>query len=394
MYSRSLSLLGEEDLNERRVALQGRGLMRYRIGRYEESVEDLERARDLAARLKDVNAEIEIVLDEATGLDFVSNYSKSRSLVEEAKALSAQVCSPFIEARLQMGLGRSLWRLSQLDEARVILADAAEKAAAVGDPGYEALVASLLMLQSILFNLGRIDEAEAVSIRAKALCAEKGDRMHLSVALNNGRYIWFSRKDWRRALSDLSAALKLSQELGVVGLEYMYSFNIAEATYHVGEVEEAQAYVDRVLTLERRYPEVAPRPSGPLLQARLLAFSGRSEVARPVVDELLSGQKSARSEGRASALLGPSDQVLLGMVDLATRDSTASEWEELCAASARAPMGVDAIELIEMHGLSALRQGRSEGLEALERALGMAAKAPTLLDGRIRRALELETKRL
>src|SRR5262249_40902363 len=123
MYSRGLALLSPQELRSHMVALKGRGLMRYRMGRYEDSVEDLQQACSLASQLGDVSAEIEITLDQSTALDFTNDYAKSRARLEEAKTLSAKARSPLIEARLLMGMGRSQWRLGQLNEARITLSD-------------------------------------------------------------------------------------------------------------------------------------------------------------------------------------------------------------------------------------------------------------------------------
>ncbi len=73
-YSRAVEQLAGEADPRRLSALQGRGLMRYRVGRYHDALADFAVARTIAREAGDVAAEVEILLDEATALDWTYDY--------------------------------------------------------------------------------------------------------------------------------------------------------------------------------------------------------------------------------------------------------------------------------------------------------------------------------
>src|SRR5262249_51158756 len=153
-------------------ALKGRGLMRYRLGRYDDALEDFARARALAHELDDRLTEIEVLLDEATALDWIDEYRKSKELVHEARTLAAAGTTPLIEARLLMGLGRACFRFSEDGEAAELLGRAAASADRLGDAGYETSVISLLLGGYILATLGRLEDSEGAFDRVIPLCRE------------------------------------------------------------------------------------------------------------------------------------------------------------------------------------------------------------------------------
>ncbi|HEY6106175.1 MAG TPA: serine/threonine-protein kinase PknK, partial [Anaeromyxobacteraceae bacterium] len=230
-YSRALALLRPADARPRLAALRGRGLMRYRIGRYQDSIADLAAARDLAAQLADVAAQVECLLDEATALDWMNDYSGSVERVESARLLAGPDPSPLDQARLRLAEGRALFRAGRWPEASAALEDAALRAKPLGDDGYETLVIALILLAVVLPNLGRIDEAEAVVAQGLELCQQRGDQLHLGGFLNNRRNLWVSRRDLERAVEDLRGFMRTGRELGMVGIEYFGEYNLGELHY-------------------------------------------------------------------------------------------------------------------------------------------------------------------
>src|SRR5262249_3272759 len=96
-YSGALAQPDRGDRAARPGAYRGRGLMRYRNGRYHDALGDFTAARALAHACGDAVAEIEILLDEATALDWMSEYKSSEQRVEEARALLDDARSPLLE---------------------------------------------------------------------------------------------------------------------------------------------------------------------------------------------------------------------------------------------------------------------------------------------------------
>src|SRR5262249_32655140 len=102
------------------AARRGRGIVRYRIGRYEDALEDFEQARRLAHASGSQEVETGLLLDQATALDWMNEFDRAAALAAQAKAL-AESPSPALSAQLLMAHGRTLWRKNQLAEARPLL---------------------------------------------------------------------------------------------------------------------------------------------------------------------------------------------------------------------------------------------------------------------------------
>ena len=384
MYTRALELLEPTDELRCLTALRGRGLMRIRIGRYDDSLADFAAARERARRLGHTRTEVELLLDEAMALDWVNDYTRSEAMALEAQQLAATVASPYVQARLLLALGRAQFRKGEWQEARMPLEAAAERARRLGDAGYETQVVAQLLLAVILPNLGDIDETEHVLNEVITACTERGDHFHLGSAINNRRNLWVARKELTRALKDQERFMHLGRELGMVGWEYFAEHNLGELHYQAGDAEAATPHITRAIALERRHPEVASRPWALLLQARTLAWTGRHARAR----EVLAQVRQVMAEGPPGVELSPSEEVLFSMVELATRDASPEAWWSLRERSAQVSVEQEPLEVLEMMGLAALRRGdREEAARVLREALERSRHVPNLMEGRIRRSL-------
>ncbi|HEX8705344.1 MAG TPA: AAA family ATPase, partial [Myxococcaceae bacterium] len=356
LYTRALELLGKDDELRGLTLFRGRGLMRYRIGRYEDSLADFAHARELAGRLGDTRALVEVLLDEAMALDWVNNYARSEECVSRAGTLAAEVPSSYVQARLLLGVGRSWFRKGRWEEACPPLEAAVDRARLLKDAGYETKVVAQLLLVVILPNLNRIDEAEAVLDELITSCTERGDRFHLGGAINNRRNVWMARKDLANALKDQERFMHLGRELGVVGWEYFAEHNLGELYYQAGDTAAAEPHITRAIELERRHLEVAARPWALLLHARVLAWEGRFDQAR----ERLGHVREALVLRRHDTELSPSEEVLYAMVELATRNASAEAWRQLQQRSAEVSVEQEPLEVLEMMALAALRRGEHE----------------------------------
>jgi tetratricopeptide (TPR) repeat protein len=385
LYTRALALLDPADELRGLTLYRGRGMMRYRIGRYEDSLADFTRARELARRVADVRAEVEVLLDEAMALDWMNDYARSAACVEAAHARMGKVASTYVRSRLLLGVGTTWFRRGRWSEACPPLEAAADSANLLGDAGYETRVVAQLLLAVILPNLGRISEAEEVLEDVIASCTRRGDRFHLGSAINNRRNLWVSRKDLANAVKDQERFMHLGRELGMVGWEYFAEHNLGELHYQAGDAVAAAPHIARAIELERQHPEVAPRPWALLLHARVLAWEGQYAQAR----ERLAQVREALARQRQASALSPSEEVLFSMVELTTQDADLETWRRLQQRSAEVSMEQEPLEVLEMMGLAALRRGeRSEAVRVLQEALQRAAGIPNLMEGRLRRALD------
>ncbi len=384
-YSRALELLPQAADSRCLTALRGRGLMRYRVGRYEDSLEDLARARQMARELGNTREELEVMLDEATAFDWSNDYVRSEERVLQAMAMATPSLrdSRMLQVRLLLGRGRAQWRQGQWENARSLLAAAAEQARHLGDAGYESRVISLLLLGFILPNLGRIDDAQRVLEECIAACTERGDRLHLGSAINNRRNLWVALDNLPRALEDQHRFKQLGRELGMVGWEYFAEHNLGELHYQAGDTRSAAAHIARAMELERNHPEVAPRPWGLLLYARVLAYEGKEVQARHALDTI----RQVLAE-RPGTEFSASESVTLSLVELATRPASAREWQALQERSDTCSVEQEPLEVLEVQALARLRRGeRQEAVRLLEEALRRAEHTPNIMRPRLRHSL-------
>ena len=391
LYSQALQLLPEDDDRRRMTAWRGRGLMRYRVSRYD-AIDDLALAREAARRTGDFQAEVEIVLDESTAFDWTDEYRKSRALIGEAETLAAALANPaggehsarLIAARVLLGQGRAMWRFSERKEAVEKLRQAVELAAKLGDDGYETLVVSLLLLGDLLPWYGQTQRAELAFERVIALCEDHGDRVHVAVALLNRRQIWIAHRDLARAIQDTRECIHIARELGLATTTFMGSYNLGEMYYQAGDPAAAWPHVNLAVELENRRFSGVGRPVARLLQTRLLAFEGNHELARSWVQEIRSHQERLAASGTTDGLLMPSEDVLLTMVDLFTRDASDQEWVDLRARAEKFSVEQEPIEVADIEARWLARRGRFvEASQKFEEAHRLAQKIPNVMEARL-----------
>jgi tetratricopeptide (TPR) repeat protein len=389
LFSRALGQIDESDLRQRMVALRGRALMRYRMSRHD-SVDDLTVALDVARRLSDREAEVEIVMEQATALEWMAEYHKSTLLIGEATALAEtlDVKNDMLRASLLVGQGRAAWRNQDPEGAIEKLRQAITMADALGEQGYEIRVISLLLLGDLLPFRGQVAEAEQVFATLMALCREHGDQMHLMAAYLNTRPLWLARRNVERALEDTRRGIAIAREIGVVVATFGGEFNVGELLYQAGEADEAHPPIQRAVEIERKGVSGYKRPAARLLEARLLAYLGRDEEARRLLDEITAIQSEAERSGDAESLLFPPEQVLLRLVDLCTRDASEAEWADLRARSQAASIEQEPIEVAEMMALALGRRGHiDQARRVLGEALTLSETIPNVMAKRLTQAL-------
>jgi eukaryotic-like serine/threonine-protein kinase len=381
MYGRALELMPEHDERRRMDALRGRGLMRYRLSRFEDALADLRASCSIAEQLTDPCRVAEILLDEATVLDWMRDFLASQDLVERAAELSPSA-SPLLGARLSLGRGRALFRTGESERAQALLHEAAVQAQAVGDDGYETQVIALMLLGYMLGNEGDVARANQVFETCMALCTERGDRLHLAAVLSNRRELWIAQNNVERAVIDGLRSQRIGREIGQIGVEYVTSYNLAELYYYAGEGEAASPHIRRAVEIE---PSCAPKPLARLLEARLLVLAGDFKAAGAAIAHIHAAQARSHEQGDANALFAESDAVLLAMVELSVAGAGAALWERLRARAKVVSPRLEYIEVLEMMGLCMLRAGDDTRAATLWReALALCREKSHPLEERVR----------
>ena len=371
-------------------ARRGRGRMRQRLGRYDEALADFAAARELARDTSDPTAEVEILLDEATALDWMNDYARSEERVIAAETLARErgLASPAIEASLLLGLGRSRHRYSREDEAAPLIELAAELALHLGDEAYETRVVALLMLGFINQGTGRLDDAARVLDEAVLLSEAHEDRFHLFAAVNIRAMLRSCLGDKTGMVAGFTRALSLARELGQPLLEIVGFYNLGEFLFWMDDIDAAEFHVRKAMELERKRVGDEARAVVKLLDARLRLYRGEEAEARAVAGGLLRESAAARAAGLPDPLQVPSESVICSMIDLATRAPDDAAWDALEERSALFSVGQEHIEVLEARALAALRRGSLvEARAQLLRAVAAAERIPNSMGDRLRRML-------
>jgi eukaryotic-like serine/threonine-protein kinase len=390
LYSRALDQLGDDDDGNgdaRLGALKGRGIMRYRLGRYHDSLVDLTQARELAAMRGDSLLQADVMLDESMALDWVHEWQRSRDLAERARELVGDHQDPLLRARMLLAIGRSRCRFSDERTAIANLRAAVELAEAEGDEGYEVVVVADLLLGFILPFCGLIDEAEERLGRVEQLCQAKGDEAHLMAMWNNRSCLWIARNDRARFMEDSSKAMALARRNGGANVERNVNFNAAYFLYWRGEHQAALPHAERAMEIDQRhFRQGELRPETLVLLGRVRWSLGQ-DVGQ-LLTELRRHQATARAERRLECLLLPNDELLLDMLILLVDGGGAGAWAALLERAEQVAQGQELLEVLELAGVAALGRGDGPAAAACwQRALAAGERIPNVMMERIRARL-------
>jgi tetratricopeptide (TPR) repeat protein len=386
LYSDVLEHADPSDDSVRIAALRGRAMMRYRQGRFDGALEDYAGARTIAQRLGDVATQAEILLDEATCLDWIDEYRRSLELVEQARSLAPEH-SPLLGARIVHGLGRAAFHFGRLDEAVELLGRAGALAERLGDEGWETLIAAWVLQAGLLPSQGRFDESERLFARLIPLCEHRLDRQHLGVCFNNRIELWIARNEKDRLFEDLGRLLEIARELANLRLEREAHFYLALYRYYLGDLAEAEKHAARSVELDQQRSDRIPAEAL-LLLARVLAARGEGLRARAVLGEIHRRQQEMRDRGDPDADLRPGDKVYHDLVEHVTGDAQAARWDDL---EQRAEQSLPAAGVIEvfLFEARAWADQADAARRALERAHAAAEHFPLL-----KSLVELELNRV
>jgi tetratricopeptide (TPR) repeat protein len=339
---------GEDPIELARV-LRERGLLRYRLTRYDEARRDLGRARELAAGQGSRALELAVDLDEATVLDWMEEWHASRDLVERARRLAGELDGgpgPLLEARLAMGLGRSACRFAEYEDAARLLLDAAARSDGLGDEAYETLVIALLLGGWVLATLGRLEESRAAFDRVVPLTTARHDQLHLGAALACRNTLWAALNQPQQAADDLGVLLGITRELGNVRLECAARQLLALSLHVLGRYAEAEVQARRAIEVDDRLMGAAARLESRIYLARILAVAGKTAEAAEVLDDVHARRETSRASGGGELL--PMEATMLAFVELLVRGGDVAAWNDLEARARKDLNGQDLEEALRL----------------------------------------------
>jgi tetratricopeptide (TPR) repeat protein len=378
--------VADERVNQ---AIKGRALMRFRVGRWDDALRDLEQARERASKQGALETEVDILLDQAEVLDWMGDIGRSASMVEEAAARSAGVKTDWLEARLNMARGRVHHRRGESQESIEKLKEAAAQAERMGEDGYETFVIALALAAPDCVGVGRIEEAEELMSRVVAVCEQHGDYHHLAAALNNRIFIWLSRTQMDRAIQDLERVLEIAREVGFPQIELHTQNNLAECLFFKGEFEAAIKHTLRAVEISERIGAgITWVAMTYTLRGRIQIYRRNVAEARTIVETLRALLASAKVND-PNARMNRGDDVLLRMIELSLEPTEDYRWIRLLDEAKRIPLQpYEIVELLEGRARNAERGGDFAGAERiLAEALELARRSATAVADRVDRSL-------
>ncbi|HXU04929.1 MAG TPA: hypothetical protein VN903_28400, partial [Polyangia bacterium] len=403
LFGNAVDNLSDELRGSQVEAAQGRGLMRFRVGRLDDSLQDLTRACALARAVGDKRKEMELLLDESMVLDWASDYGRSAETTERAGnlyelELSAGGRSALLEARLAYAKGRALHRRERDAEAAPLFERSVGLAADLGPEAYETLMQASNLLGWSYAMTSRHDDAERTFRHNIALCEAAGDMFNLTVVLQNRGILSLLTKRVDRMLDDYRRMIDIARENGLGLAEMAAQKDIGEVYLMVGKLAKAEPEVRRAIEVGRAVAGARSRwaLASTLLLARLLVFQDRLAEARTLSREIRQRQAEARSEGLTECDFGPGDVLMHRMVDLAcdgAPDGAGAEpdagWRSLLEDAAKiTQQPQDTVEMLEIWGLAALRAGRkSDAVDRLRQALQLSERSADVVAERVRASL-------
>jgi tetratricopeptide (TPR) repeat protein len=307
---------------ERSRALLGRARSRYRLQRLREALADLEEAVAIAAEIGDVTLEIEILVEQATALDWGEEFARSKEVAVVARQRfdAAPNTARSLAVELDLADARALFREQRFAEAVPRLRGVMAAARAT-----ETQTIAGTLLAPILVELGALDDAQALFERLIAMCEQVDDRFHLAVAYVNRAWLWLARGEIERTVDDLRIVIQLAREGGQVNVERAATYNLGESRLWQGSLDEALRLARRSLALQRIHGEASTRLDR-LLIARIHAARGDQLELRSILGSL-------RSDDLTGEEL-PTMEVL----EAVARNEEGVDWERLLAGSDSLPV--------------------------------------------------------
>jgi tetratricopeptide (TPR) repeat protein len=264
-YTRASHSLDNSDHERMLRLLSGRGRVRRRIQRTPDAIDDLRRAQVHARALDDWCAVAELVLEEATALDWEGRFEEAAETVERAKPLVEKHHTPRLRALYLCAMGRGAMRRERMIEAIALLEQSVASARDCGDQEAESLA-----LIALTAALGDAHHKRALAYHEAliALCERTGDRFHLCTAYANRGQVW-TDSSAARVEHDLTTAVQLAREVGQPRIERAANRSLAEFLYRIGEPAKALPFARRAFALQHLDPE--PARSDTLLVEQILA---------------------------------------------------------------------------------------------------------------------------
>ncbi|ATB30247.1 serine/threonine-protein kinase PknK [Melittangium boletus] len=371
-YTHALAQLPEGDSARRARVLAGRGRVRYRTHRFHEALADLVAARALAHALGDTALEVDLLLEEATLVDWLEDAEGSAARTQEALDKAESLDDPKLSVRCSLARARYTWRQGDWTRATRLLTATVESATLARDT--ETRIIALMMQGTGLSLAGDEPGSSAAFDEALGLCQREGDALHRAATLINRTFLWRLRGDLAGAERDLREAITLGRELGHAQVERWSVGQLAECLHWMGREREALGLARRAHELGLRFFREHPVAVDAVLLARVCAALGDIAEARTLLAWLTANCAPETTPPNTRALWR---MVALRVHEAETGTWSAPAWTTLASETEPDASGDELTEVLHQAALGAHGAGREqEAREWLGRARATAATSP------------------
>ncbi|WNG21762.1 protein kinase [Cystobacter fuscus] len=371
-YTHALAQLPEGDRERRARVLAGRGRVRYRTHRFHEALADLGQARALARALGNTALEVDLLLEEATLVDWLEDAEGSAARTHEALEKAEALDDPRLSVRCSLARARQSWREGDWARATRLLTATVEAATLARDT--ETRIIALMMQGTGLALDGQEAPASAAFDEALALSQREGDALHRAATLINRTFLWRLRGDLQGTESDLREAIALGRELGHAQVERWSVGQLAECLHWMGRDAEALGLARRAHELGVRFFGAHPVAVDAVLLARVALALGNAREARALLDWLDAHCAPERTPPNTRALWR---LVALRVAEAESGTRDAAAWRALADEAAPDTSGDEHTEVLHQAALAAWEAGAwDEARQWLVRARDTARASP------------------
>ncbi|OJH35955.1 serine/threonine-protein kinase PknK [Cystobacter ferrugineus] len=371
-YTHALAQLPEGDRERRARVLAGRGRVRYRTHRFHEALADLGQARALAHALGDTALEVDLLLEEATLVDWLEDAEGSAVRTREALEKAEALDDPRLSVRCSLARARQSWREGDWARATRLLTATVEAATLARDT--ETRIIALMMQGTGLALDGQEAPAAAAFDEALALSQREGDALHRAATLINRTFLWRLRGDLEGTERDLREAIALGRELGHAQVERWSVGQLSECLHWMGRDAEALGLARRAHELGVRFFGAHPVAVDAVLLARVALALGDAREARALLDWLDAHCSPEQTPPNTRALWR---LVALRVREVESGTREAAAWHALADEAAPDTSGDELTEVLHQAALAAWKaEARDEARQWLVRARDTARASP------------------
>jgi tetratricopeptide (TPR) repeat protein len=361
-YTSVLANLTPQDTELQMQALAGRSRVNYCVGRHDDALFDLDAAMKFAESHADRTLQAEMLLEQATILDWKFRFPESAQAGSKASDLAMDLDDADLRLRCDLAIARSKFREGKTAEAIRLLFVLEEEAKKAQD--YATRIIAMAVLGGALAQQDRLDEAEACLESMIQLSRRVGDRFHLAVAHGNRMIVWAARNDYERAIHDAHEAVSVATEIGAFPIIWICEHTLAHVLMYLARYEEALEIAIGARDIQHRCSD-QPDAADTLLIARIkIAFSEPGAAS----DEISFLRKHYKHDE-----LSPAHKIQTTMVELWEGEGTAQAWSDLLPEVEESLDLNERLEFLLAYARAAKRAGRGDDVvHATTLAQGLA----------------------